>query len=233
VEPPLERRDNFKGLLIPKATRHPTFIPFQQKVLLGFGKDMAPILDNMPDDGCKFDHVSNGFQRIKDLQEQHKSYTTRADKLAFLHRLVLSTNQKVEAIKNEMQFEDRPGKKANNSAARSTNSPEELKEKGVLVLQSTPATADSIKQARTRPRRGTISNGSSTNSLNSPTQSPNVSTFNVLAHSASGGSEGMISPPLSPTGTPPLSPTSSFPLPTAGSFPVSVPNPYIEKLKKG
>lgn len=147
IEP--SRLDSSKQVLIPKATRHPQFIPFNQRIHLGFGQEISTTLDNLQDTNGKFSLLGNNMRRLGALQEQLKRETSRTNRLDFLSGLLLDNDKKSETIKeklDEASFEhDISQLIPSGNATLKTLSHEEMKERGLLVA-SLPKDQDKEKQ---------------------------------------------------------------------------------------
>lgn len=233
IDPIAGRTDPVKHLLVPKANRHPSFIPFNQRVQLGFGQDIAPSLDSTHENGGKFSLIAKNLNRFSSLQDNLKREPSRFERLSFLRDLVLDSNKKIEVVKeedDEVAGNHDHGNERNNKLYSSfvALSLDEMKEKGLLVVslpkEQEKTQADSETPTSNNPPSS--SNGSPLSSTTTPPSitSPSSSSSSSLSRNRSSTSFRPLSLPSDSTSIPSSSP-ASLKLADAPA------NPQIQRLK--
>eukprot|EP00741_Cyanophora_paradoxa_P009336 tig00000144_g9044.t1 len=108
VDPPEDRREPQRLTMTPKAVRHPAFIPFAQRVVLGYGASLAAILNREEDDEKEredFALLRASMGRLESLRAQYTALSSRHERLAFLRRVILASNARLEAVKEDTDFD--------------------------------------------------------------------------------------------------------------------------------
>lgn len=188
IDPVVGRLDPNKHILVPKATRHPLFIPFNQRVHLSFGQEIAPTLDNIHDTSGKFSLLGQNMGHFHALQDQLKKESSRADRLAFLSGLVLDSNKKVEAIKEGIEVDDTKRDTSLNNGFLALSA-DEMKERGFFVGSLQKEEKEKIPESSdpSNAPGGPSSdpNGASTSSSSTPSLPTHSSSVSLPSSSSS------------------------------------------------
>ena len=98
VDPPEERMETSRMTLVPKAVPHPTYIPMDEPVLFGYGKQIG----SLPREHDRFPLLRKQLTDLPDTFAQYRQIgardqlSSRKDKLAFLHQHIVATGVRTE-----------------------------------------------------------------------------------------------------------------------------------------
>eukprot|EP01135_Chromosphaera_perkinsii_P011623 Nk52_evm6s2462 gene=Nk52_evmTU6s2462 len=97
IMPSPERRDVTSNLLLPMTVAHPSFIPFNSKVKIGYGKDFARMVQKLQEDTFYPEEMMRSMTKFRSLKDHLNGLTDRMDRLNFLRNEILSVQKSSEA----------------------------------------------------------------------------------------------------------------------------------------
>jgi len=104
IEPPSDRSEIGRGVLLPKAICHPYCVPFDYRVFLGYGREIAPKLDWAQASENRFPSLLQNMRDFSLTRHAYKQITSRHEKLQFLRDVISASSKRMEIIKEEPTF---------------------------------------------------------------------------------------------------------------------------------
>ncbi|KAJ4454598.1 hypothetical protein PAPYR_10649 [Paratrimastix pyriformis] len=104
LQPPTERAEPGRGVMLPKATCHPYCVPFDYRVFLGDGREIAPKLDWAAAAENRFPNLMGYMKDFSHVRHAMKQISSRHEKLQFLRDVIASSSKRLEMTKEEPSF---------------------------------------------------------------------------------------------------------------------------------
>ncbi|ORZ35341.1 hypothetical protein BCR44DRAFT_116748 [Catenaria anguillulae PL171] len=97
INPPQSQMESEDGVMAVKAVPHPSYIPFNEKVYLSYGRELGD-LSGFSDRQYVPDLVAKDLGHLKQIQEQYHGMNDRVARIMFLQNYINGTSQRPEVM---------------------------------------------------------------------------------------------------------------------------------------